>query len=199
MCWWDTRWGFHLYVFFKKKIGGHESFLWGHWYPCFGLLVTSPLGFKARVGSLIRTWWRHTCYMFPEIHIYSDTCWPLGSQHGSRAVSSTYLWGIGSFLRFRLIKTPPSQYLTFPKCVAIKESVLQILGWIFSKNISLQKRNCRLRLNVELIGLLWMRTESVLEWCLWQENKISIGGFGGGGHLHLSPFSFILIQYSGKN
>ena len=22
--------------------------------PCFGLLVTSPLGFKARVGSLIR-------------------------------------------------------------------------------------------------------------------------------------------------
>ena len=30
--------------------------LWGHWYPCFGLLVTSPLGFKSRVGSLIRTW-----------------------------------------------------------------------------------------------------------------------------------------------
>ena len=22
-------------------------FLWGHWYPCYGLLVTSPLGFKA--------------------------------------------------------------------------------------------------------------------------------------------------------
>ena len=30
--------------------GGHESFLWGHWYPCFGLLVTSPLGSKARVA-----------------------------------------------------------------------------------------------------------------------------------------------------
>ena len=27
------------------------SFFWGHWYPCFGFLVTSPLGFKARVGS----------------------------------------------------------------------------------------------------------------------------------------------------
>ena len=26
----------------------------GHWYPCFGFLVTSPLGFKARVGCLIR-------------------------------------------------------------------------------------------------------------------------------------------------
>ena len=43
--------------------------------PCFGLLVTSPLGFKARVGSLIRTWWRHTCYMFPKIHLWCDTCW----------------------------------------------------------------------------------------------------------------------------
>ena len=27
------------------------SFFWGHWYPYFGFLVTSPLGFKARVGS----------------------------------------------------------------------------------------------------------------------------------------------------
>ena len=27
-----------------KKIGGHESFLWGHWYHCFGLLVTSSRG-----------------------------------------------------------------------------------------------------------------------------------------------------------
>ena len=25
----------------------------GHWYPCFGFLVTSPLGFKARVGSAL--------------------------------------------------------------------------------------------------------------------------------------------------
>ena len=35
------------------NFGGHESFLWGHWYPCFGLLVTSPLGFKVRVGSAL--------------------------------------------------------------------------------------------------------------------------------------------------
>ena len=33
--------------------GGHESFLWDHWYPCFRLLVMSPLGFKARVGSAL--------------------------------------------------------------------------------------------------------------------------------------------------
>ena len=28
------------------------SFFCGHWYPCFGFLVMSPLGFKARVGQL---------------------------------------------------------------------------------------------------------------------------------------------------
>ena len=34
-------------LFFKKKIfEGQKPFLWGHWYPCFGLLVTSPLGFS---------------------------------------------------------------------------------------------------------------------------------------------------------
>ena len=30
--------------------------------PLFGLLVTSPLGFKARVGSLIHTWQGQTRY-----------------------------------------------------------------------------------------------------------------------------------------
>ena len=34
---------------------------------CFGLLVTSPLGFKARVGSFIRAWQMRTCYTFSEI------------------------------------------------------------------------------------------------------------------------------------
>ena len=48
---WQTNCFF--FVFFKKIFGAHESFLWGHWYPCFGLLVTSPLGFKARVGSAL--------------------------------------------------------------------------------------------------------------------------------------------------
>ena len=40
-------------LFFLKVFGGHMSFFWGHWYPCFGFLVTSPLGFKARVGSAL--------------------------------------------------------------------------------------------------------------------------------------------------
>ena len=60
-----------LLLLFVLIFGGHMSFLCGHWYPCFGLLVKT-LGFKARVGSLTRTW--------------CDTCWPLGGQHGSQAV-----------------------------------------------------------------------------------------------------------------
>ena len=50
----STRLGFFINIF-----GGHKSFLWGHWYPCIRFLVMSPLGYKARVGSLICTWWRH--------------------------------------------------------------------------------------------------------------------------------------------
>ena len=32
--------------------GRHQSFLSGHWYPCFGLLVMSALGFKAFASVL---------------------------------------------------------------------------------------------------------------------------------------------------
>ena len=34
-------------------------------------------------------------YMCPEIHLWCNTCQPLGSQHGSQAISSTYLRCIG--------------------------------------------------------------------------------------------------------
>ena len=50
-----------IFYFFLKTFGGHESFLWGHWYPCFGLLVMSPLGFKARVGSALFELSRGVC------------------------------------------------------------------------------------------------------------------------------------------
>ena len=54
--------------------------------PLIPLFETSGYisnGFKVKVGSLICTWWRHMCYMFTEIHLWCDTCWLLGSQHGS--------------------------------------------------------------------------------------------------------------------
>ena len=41
-----------LFFFFLNFCWAHVHF-WGHWYPCFGLLLTSPLGFKARVGSAL--------------------------------------------------------------------------------------------------------------------------------------------------
>ena len=41
-----------IFTNFLKIFVGHKSFLWGHWYPCFGLLVTAALGFKARMDSL---------------------------------------------------------------------------------------------------------------------------------------------------
>ena len=43
-----------LIAFFLKFLADTCPFLrGGHWYPCFGFLVTSPLGFKARVGSAL--------------------------------------------------------------------------------------------------------------------------------------------------
>ena len=93
----NFRLHYHLYLFlFLLIFGVHESFLWGHWYPCFGLLVTSPLGFKARVDPLLACFL--TCAQrIPEIHLWCDTCWPLGGQHGSRSSSlhATYVAEVG--------------------------------------------------------------------------------------------------------
>ena len=38
---------------FNKKLEDISPFLYGHWYPCFGLMGTSPMGFKARFCNLI--------------------------------------------------------------------------------------------------------------------------------------------------
>ena len=42
----------------------------GHWYPCFGFLVTSPLGFIARVGSALFTFCGGKSYsLFAEANV----------------------------------------------------------------------------------------------------------------------------------
>ena len=46
---------YNFFLNFKVYLGRthwHVLF-WGHCYPCLGFLMTSPLGFKARVGSAI--------------------------------------------------------------------------------------------------------------------------------------------------
>ena len=39
----------------------------------FWIMVTSPLGSKARVGRVIHAWGRHTWYTFPDIHFWCNT------------------------------------------------------------------------------------------------------------------------------
>ena len=59
--------------------------------------------FQSQSGfCLIRAWWKHKCYTFPEIYLWCDTYQPLGGQHDSRAIFSTYLWGIGGTRNWEL-------------------------------------------------------------------------------------------------
>ena len=56
------------------------------------LLVSKPewvLSYSSLVEAYVLR------YTLSEIHLWCDTCQPLGSQHGSQAISSTYLQGIG--------------------------------------------------------------------------------------------------------
>ena len=51
----------------------NESFLRVHWYPCFGLLVTSALGFKVRVDLSVLFF--VTCMQWIlQIHPQCNTC-----------------------------------------------------------------------------------------------------------------------------
>ena len=72
----------------NEKLWTHVL-LWGQWYPCFGLLVMSPLSFKARVDSLIWTWQRCIWCTFPKIHLWCDTCKSLDSQQGGWSLFPT--------------------------------------------------------------------------------------------------------------
>ena len=62
-------------LFFIQIFWGHKSFSWSHGYPCFGLLVMSPLGFKSRV------------LCDPQIHLWCNACIPFRGQHDSQAFS----------------------------------------------------------------------------------------------------------------
>ena len=64
--------------------------LWGHWYPCFGFLVTSLLGFKARVGSALFALSGGVCYMFSEILLWCYMCQPLGSWQHSQSLPNMH-------------------------------------------------------------------------------------------------------------
>ena len=64
--------GFNLFIFKLPFL----LFLWGHWYPCFGLLVTSVLGFEVRMNPLFLC--SITCIKrVIQIHLWYKTSWPL--------------------------------------------------------------------------------------------------------------------------
>ena len=71
------------FFFFKKFLADTRVLFGGHWYPCFGFLVTSPLGFKARVGCLIRIAEANVMYVprDPPLVLHLLTSWrPARSQ-----------------------------------------------------------------------------------------------------------------------
>ena len=80
---------------------GHMSFFGGHWYPCFGFLVTSPLGFKARVGSALFA--EVNVMYIPEIHLWCYTCQPLGGWHAAGRFPTCMCRG-GTLLRFERVE-----------------------------------------------------------------------------------------------
>ena len=86
----DDVTGYFTGLLFLKFFLGDISFLRGHWYPWFGILVTSTLDFKARLDPSLACF-RACAQCIPQIHLWCDTWWPLGSQHGCRAFWSTYV------------------------------------------------------------------------------------------------------------
>ena len=69
--------------FFKKFQEKIKLFLVGieFFAKTFQNLCTEILFRK--VFFNIRTWKRRICYMFPEIHLWCDTCWPLVGQQST--------------------------------------------------------------------------------------------------------------------
>ena len=73
--------GVILFFLKKKNLCGH----------CFGFMVTSPLGLKARVGSLIHTWCYCMCYTLVEVHPGMIPADHMVSHMTTELASSTYL------------------------------------------------------------------------------------------------------------
>ena len=96
----------YTFFFFFKSFWRTHVLFWGHWYPCYGFLVTSPLGFKARVGSALFTFF---CGGEYNLHSpRSTTCQPLGSW----CAASHFPCRSGPWLRFKLAITRTEDELT---------------------------------------------------------------------------------------
>ena len=72
-------------------------FLMGNWYLCFCLLVTSALGFKARLDIACILSYLHT---IPHIYLWCDTCQYYDSQNGGLSHSVHVFFSTGRMLGF---------------------------------------------------------------------------------------------------
>ena len=71
-----------LFFFFFKFLEDMSPFCGATDTLCLGLLMTSPLGFKARMDPSL------ACFVpclpwIPEIHLWCNNCWLYRGQHGS--------------------------------------------------------------------------------------------------------------------
>ena len=64
-----------------------------YWYPCLGLLMTSALGFKARLNPSLAYFIAYMQWIF-QIHLWCDTYWLLGGQYGSWVVFDPHVFVI---------------------------------------------------------------------------------------------------------
>ena len=84
-------------LLFERKFGGHTS---GNSYKLnpFCLATDTRFGLLVMCVCVSKPGWIPSLACFvacmqpiPKIHLWCNTCWPLGGQHGSRDISSTYL------------------------------------------------------------------------------------------------------------
>ena len=74
------------------NFGRHESFFWGHWCPCFGLLVISPLGLKKEWAALFTLGRGTYTTHFLRFTSGSTPAYLLVSSMAAKPISFTYLW-----------------------------------------------------------------------------------------------------------
>ena len=91
-------------TFFFKSFWRTHVLFWGHWYPCFGFLVTSPLGFKARVSSALFAIFAEANVMYisqdSPLVLHLPTCWqPVRSRCAAGHFPTCMCRG-GTWLRF---------------------------------------------------------------------------------------------------
>ena len=89
----ELKWR-HSFFF---NFGGHQFFLWGHWYPFLDFWWHLP-EFQSQCWILSLAYFIACMQWNPQIHLWGDSCWPLGGQDGNRAVLDILIWPIRSFL-----------------------------------------------------------------------------------------------------